>query len=154
MRQIVQRALIILIGGAALGLAAHLVSPLRIPLITPPKQAIPETEFIPLSEAYALWSGGAGFFLDARAPADYKAGHIPNAFSLPAEEFDAYYPQVESMLNTDSAIVCYCNGVECDLSRHLAEVLKQRGFTNIRILKNAWTEWVKAGYPIAKGAQP
>jgi rhodanese-related sulfurtransferase len=154
MRQIVQRALIILIGGAALGLAANLVSPRRIPLITPPKQAVPETEFIPLSDAYALWSGSTGFFLDARAPADYEAGHIPNAFSLPAEEFDTRYPKVASMLSTDSAIICYCDGVECDLSHRLADALKQRGFTNIRILKNAWTEWVKAGYPTAKGVQP
>ncbi len=154
MPRTIQRALVIVITGAALGLAANAVSPRRISCLTPPKQAVPQSEFIPLPQAYQVWGGGTAFFLDARAPADYAAGHIANAFSLPAEDFDEYYPQVAAMLTSDSTIVCYCDGMECDLSHHLTDVLKQRGYTNVRILRNAWTEWSKAGYPTTRGNQP
>lgn len=154
MRRTIQRSLVIVLLGAALGLVANAISPRSISLITPPKTEHSEQEFLPLSQAHELWSSGAAFFLDARAPADYEAGHIANAFSLPAETFDEHFAQVASFLTTDSTIVCYCDGRECDLSDHLAELLRQRGYTSIRILQNAWTEWNKAGYPTTKGAQP
>jgi rhodanese-related sulfurtransferase len=154
MPRILQRALVIVVTGAALGLAANAVSPRRISWLTPPPQAVPQSEFIPLPQAYQVWGGGTAFFLDARAPADYAAGHIANAFSLPAEEFDDRYPRVASLLTTDAVIICYCDGMECDLSHHLSDVLKAHGYTNVRILRNAWTDWTKAGYPTSKGTQP
>ena len=154
MRRTVQRALVIIFGSAALGLAVNAVSPKRIPYITPPKPPVAESEFIPLAEAHDAWAGGAAFFLDARAPADYAAGHIANAFSLPAEAVDEHFAAVAAMLTPDSAIVCYCDGVECELSHHLAELLRQRGYKNVRILKNGWTSWRGAGYPTNTGEQP
>jgi rhodanese-related sulfurtransferase len=154
MRQIVQRALLIVIGGAALGLAANLVSPKRIPFITPPKAALNPGEIVPLPQAKELWGTGAAFFLDARAPADYSAGHISGAFSLPAEGFDDHYAPVAAMLTPESSIVCYCDGMECDLSKRVSELLRQRGFTNVHILVNGWTSWHGAGYPTTMGAQP
>ncbi len=149
-----QRSAVILVTGAALGLAANGLSPRRIPLLTPPPAQIAEEEFIPLTEAHDLWSRGSAFFLDARAPADYEAGHIPNAFNLPAEEFDEHYSQVAAFLTTNSSIVCYCDGLQCDLSHELQKMLRDRGYSNVHILKNGWTEWTKAGYVTTKGSQP
>jgi rhodanese-related sulfurtransferase len=150
----VQRSLVIVVASAALGLAVNAVSPRRIPYITPPKLVIADSEFIPLSDAYQAWGAGSAIFLDARAPADYQAGHIANALSLPAEVFDEHWSQVAPFLAPDSAIVCYCDGVECDLSHRLTEKLREHGFKNIHVLKNAWTEWSKAGYPTTTGPQP
>ena len=149
-----QRSLVIVVASAALGLAVNAISPRRIPYITPPKQVIAESEFIPLADAYQAWSASGAVFLDARAPADYEAGHIPNAFSLPAESFADHFARVSPFLSPNSAIVCYCDGVECDLSHHLKGYLGQNGFTNVHILKNAWTEWRKAGYPATTGKEP
>jgi len=39
----------------------------------------------------------------------------------------------------NSAIVCYCDGTECDLSHTLAEHLRQNGFKNIHILAGTIT---------------
>jgi rhodanese-related sulfurtransferase len=150
----VQRSLVIVVASAALGLAVNAVSPRRVPYITPPKPVFAESEFIPLADAHQAWSAGRAIFLDARAPADYNAGHIPNAFSLPAESFAEHFAKVASYLAPDSMIICYCDGVDCDLSHHLAEKLRDNGFKNIHILKNAWTEWNKAGYPSSAGTQP
>lgn len=149
-----QRSVVIVWVGATLGLVANAVSSRRIPLLTTPKVEVPEQDFIPLTQAHDLWAKGAVFFLDARALEDYAAGHIPNALNLPAEAFSEHLGQVAPFLGTDSVIVCYCDGMECDLSYHLADLLRQQGYTNIRILQNGWTDWSKAGYLTNKGAQP
>lgn len=146
----IRRAIIIVLAGAALGLVANAVSPRRIPYITPPKAELSTEGTISLPDAQKLWASGV-FFLDARAPADYAAGHIANAFNLPWEEFDVYYPHVAPMLTPGMELVVYCNGVECELSHHLADRLKQLGFTNIHILINGWTVWHEAKLPTATG---
>lgn len=141
----VQRSLAIVVVSAAVGLAVNAVSPRRIPYITPPKPVIAESEFIPLEFAHKQF--GVAIFLDARAPSDYAAGHIAGAFNVPAEQFGEHFPQVASYLAPDSPIICYCDGMECELSHHLAEQLRQQGFKDIHILQNGWTVWSKAGYP-------
>ena len=98
-----RRALVIVVMGAGLGLAANAISPRGIPYITPPKPKLQPQDIVPLKEAQELWSSAASIFLDARSPADYAAGHIANAFSLPAEEFDEYYSRVATMLTTGRA---------------------------------------------------
>jgi rhodanese-related sulfurtransferase len=150
----VQRSLVIVVASATLGLAVNAVSPRRIPYIAPPPKQHAESEYISLADAYEHWRNGTTFFLDARDPADYQAGHIPNAFSLPVDEFSHYYPNVAPYLTTDGLIVCYCDGEVCDLSHRLADQLKLLGFKNVRVLKNAWTSWRNAGYPTNTGIQP
>lgn len=146
-----QRSVVIVVASATVGLAVNAVSPRRIPYITPPKKAADPSEFVPLSEAYRLWGSGTAFFLDARAPSDYAAGHIANAFNLPAETFNEHFSQVAAYLSPNSAIICYCDGVDCDLSHKLVEQLRQNGFAKIHILQNGWTEWSKAGHPTNTG---
>jgi len=154
MGRTLQRALWVTIAGALLGLAVNAVSPLRIPYITPPPAVVPSSDFIPLAEATEHWRSGAAFFLDARSPADYAAGHIANAFNVPAEAFDAHYTQVAGMLTPDTVIVTYCDGIECDLSHHLTDRLRQFGYKNVHILQNGWTVWRQAGLATSAGAQP
>jgi len=154
MRRTLQRSLVIVVAGAAIGLVGNAVSPRGIAWLTPPPARWEAKDNVALDEAKQFWSSGAAVFLDARSPADYAAGHIANAFNLPAEKFDEHYPQVATMLAPDTRIVCYCDGVECDLSHHLVELLRQRGYTSVRILVNGWTSWHRAGYPTTKGTQP
>jgi rhodanese-related sulfurtransferase len=154
MRRSVQRALVIVFGSAALGLAVNAISPRRIPYITPPKPVLQNKDVISLDEAHRLWGRGTSFFLDARAPADYASGHIANAFNLPAEAFDEHFPAVASMLTADSSIIVYCDGTECELSHRCADLLRQRGYKDVRVLVNGWTVWHMAGYPTSTSAQP
>jgi rhodanese-related sulfurtransferase len=153
MLQLLQRALLIVVLGSLIGLLSNAVSPKRIPLITPPKKAPKAEEFVPIAKAHELWSGSSAFFLDARKPADYEAGHIANALNLPVEEFGEYYPKLAPMLSPDSPIVVYCDGTECELSHHLADQLRQQGYTNVHMLFNGWTAWRQAGYPQEQGAK-
>ena len=154
MLRTLQRALLIAVAGAALGLAVNTVSPRHIPIVAPPKAAPQPSDFVPLAEARQFWQSGTAFFLDARAPADYKAGHIAGAYNLPAEEFDGRYPETATMLTPESVIVTYCDGMECDLSHHLTERLRELGYQNVHILQNGWTAWRQAGWTTATGAKP
>ena len=149
-----QRALAIVLAGAALGLAANAISPRRIPYLTPPKAPPQGQDMVPLQEAEELWNGGSAFFLDARASADYSAGHIAGALSLPVEEFDDHYLQIAGMLNPDSTIVVYCDGVECDLSHRLMSKLRELGYHNVRYIVNGWTTWHTAGLLTHTGEKP
>src|SRR5512138_859810 len=131
MFQSAQRALLIVALGSLIGLLSNAVSSKGIPLITPPKKAPKAEEFVPLGKAHDLWGGGGAFFLDARKPLDFEAGHIANALNLPVEDFPEYYPKLAPMLSPESAIVVYCDGTECELSHRLADQLRQQGYTNV-----------------------
>ena len=111
MRRTLLRSAVIVLAGVACGLLANVVSPRGIPFITPPKPTLDPKDTIPLADAFRLWGSGAGFFLDARAPADYAAGHIAGAFNLPAEAFNEHFPQVAGMLTPATPITVYCDGV-------------------------------------------
>jgi rhodanese-related sulfurtransferase len=149
-----QRALVIVFGGAVLGLAANALSPRRIPCLTPPKVPPRIQDTVTLDEAKELWSSGSAFFLDARSPADYAAGHIAGALNLPVEEFDEYYPSIGRVLTPDSTIVVYCDGLDCDLSHHLMVKLRELGCHHVRLIVNGWTVWHRAGLLTHTGEQP
>lgn len=149
-----RRSLLIVMAGAVLGLAANAISPRRIPVLTPPKAPPRASDTVSLDAAKALWSNGTALFLDARATTDYQAGHIAGALSLPTEEFDDHYPQIQPMLTPDSAIVVYCDGLDCDLSHRLMDRLRELGYHHVHLLANGWTTWHTAGLLTHAGDQP
>ncbi|MHC1767765.1 MAG: rhodanese-like domain-containing protein [Verrucomicrobiia bacterium] len=148
-----QRVLLIVLLGAGLGLLNNALSPKGVPLITPPKKAPNPDEFIALEKARELWESG-GFFLDARSPEDFEAGHVANALNLPVEAFDEHFVRLAPMLPPDAPVIIYCDGEDCELSHRLAARLKENGFTDVHMLFNGWTVWRKAGLPTETGATP
>jgi len=151
MKKTLSQALLLVLLGTGLGLAANQLSPKGLPLIAPPKAASAQSEYITLEQANLLWQGGGALFLDAREPADYAAGHIGNALNLPAQSFDQHFGNVAPMLTPESELVLYCDGQECDLSHRLAVRLHQQGYTNTHLLHNGWTVWRQAGLPVTVG---
>jgi rhodanese-related sulfurtransferase len=143
-RTIGQTAVIVLFS-SILGLLFNALSPSRLPLVRARPPALDSDRFISLDSARELWSAGAAVFLDARTPDDYAAGHIAGALNLPAAQFEERFPEAALRLSPESRIVAYCDGVECDLSRRLAERLTEFGFTNVQVLPNGWTAWRQAG---------
>lgn len=150
----VSKACVLVVLSAGFGLLFNAVSPRGIPVIPPPKTVPKAEEFISLPHAQELWNSGAAVFLDARAPADYAAGHIPNALNLPALHFEEHFPRVAAQLAPEMQLVVYCDGEECELSHRLKELLAQVGFTNVAMLHNGWTSWRQAGLPTQEGGGP
>jgi rhodanese-related sulfurtransferase len=99
--------------------------------------------------ARTLFHSGAVLFIDSRHTASYDSGHVPGAMSLPADEFDGYRVQFESMPRSQPLVV-YCDGEECNSSVAVAIRLTGMGFTNVRTFFGGWDSWVKAGLPIER----
>src|SRR5574340_1072684 len=84
--------------------------------------------------------------LDVRPTAEYAAGHIPGALSVPLEELEARLGELPS----DTEIVAYCRGPYCLLAASALELLHGRGF-RARRLEDGLPEWRLAGLPLASG---
>ena len=100
------------------------------------------------ADAAKIFYDGDTLFVDARSTADYESGHIPGAISLPVGQFDE---QIESLLNQyppDQPIVTYCSGRTSEDSHHLAQILLDVGFTEVRVFIDGFPGWEAEGYPI------
>lgn len=82
--------------------------------------------------------------LDVRPTAEYAAGHIPGALSVPLEELEARLGE----LSTDTEIVAYCRGPYCLLATSALDLLHGHGF-RARRLEDGLPEWRLAGLPLA-----
>jgi rhodanese-related sulfurtransferase len=108
--------------------------------------------FLTLADASALYQNQEVMFLDARYPEEYASGHIERALSLPieAEEsvFDSCWEKIEPLLDTNTLIVTYCSGAECESSLFLARLLRDElGFDSVKIFFGGWRRWENAGLP-------
>ena len=97
-------------------------------------------------------------FLDARRSADFEAGHVPGAWSVPIWEAvaAARITEFEARANPSpqSPIVIYCAGGDCEDSRLLAKKLVGLGYRNLLIYRDGFPDWVKQGRPQEHGARP
>jgi rhodanese-related sulfurtransferase len=123
------------------------------PLPTPdPLGDLPRVSLLGAKERF---DSGAAVFLDARPEAEYKEAHIPGALHFYGEEFDKYAPLVlPKLTDKDREIICYCHGVSCELSVHLAKKLMEQGYRRVKVFFGGWPEWKKAGYPTTPGERP
>lgn len=103
---------------------------------------------VSLEEAQQIAESFSHIILDARKPADYAAGHLPGAMSLPLNEFDETFPGISPLLGGGQAIMVYCSGRECDESIKLGEILIKAGYTNITLFAGGMIEWKAANLPV------
>jgi rhodanese-related sulfurtransferase/DNA-binding transcriptional ArsR family regulator len=84
--------------------------------------------------------------IDVRPAAEYAAGHIPGARSLPPEEVRRHLRTIPK----DGEIVAYCRGPFCVYAEDAVRALRRRGM-RARRLEDGFPEWKRAGLPIAVG---
>lgn len=101
-------------------------------------------------EARAISAAHSHIILDARPAADFAAGHIPGAFSVPSAEIEKALPQVLPLLTPAQPVMVYCSGHQCDESMELAKHLLQNGFTNVVLFAGGWAGWTAAKLPVEK----
>ncbi len=82
--------------------------------------------------------------LDVRPAAEYAAGHIPGAVSVPLDEVEVRLQE----LPAETEIVAYCRGPYCLLATNALDLLHGHGF-RARRLEEGLPEWRLAGLPIA-----
>ncbi|HTS55430.1 MAG TPA: metalloregulator ArsR/SmtB family transcription factor [Burkholderiales bacterium] len=81
--------------------------------------------------------------LDVRPEAEYAAGHLPFARSIPLSELRRRLNE----LPRSKPIVAYCRGPFCLLAGQAVEVLQRRGFRALR-LEDGVAEWRFHGLPV------
>ena len=96
-------------------------------------------------ELEARLRAGDTIVLDVRPSAEYEAGHIPGATSVPIGTLRRL-----RSLAKDIEIVAYCRGPYCAYADEAVRQLRKRGFT-ARRLEDGFPEWKRAGLPIAAG---
>ena len=101
------------------------------------------TELVDRPTLWRMAQDGEVTVLDVRPPAEYDAGHIPGAVSIPLEDLERRLSDVPR----DQPIVAYCRGPYCVLAVEAVELLRNRGFT-ARRLEDGFPEWREDGLPV------
>ena len=86
---------------------------------------------------------GEVIVIDVRPAAEYRAGHLPFARSMPLMEIE----QRLAELPAGKEIVAYCRGPFCLMSEEAVGLLRGRGLTARRITDGV-AEWAAEGLPI------
>lgn len=95
------------------------------------------------TELASRLTAGDVIVVDVRPPAEYAAGHIAGARSIPA---DRLARELRS-LPADVEIVAYCRGPYCLLADDAVRLLRRKGHI-ARRLQDGFPEWRRANLPI------
>lgn len=105
-----------------------------------------QLEAISRDELSGRLQRGEVVVLDVRPEAEYRAGHIRGARSLPYSELRR---RIRS-LPKDAEVVAYCRGPYCVYADDAVRELRRRGY-EARRLQDGFPEWKSAGLPVAAG---
>ena len=100
-------------------------------------------EAITADELHQRLTDGAVVLLDVRPAAEYRAGHIASARSVPVDELSVRLDE----LPRDQEIIAYCRGPYCVYADEAVSLLQQAGF-HARRLTVGLPDWQALGYPV------
>ena len=103
-------------------------------------------EVIDHKELAARLKRGEVIVLDVRPEAEYIAGHIAGARSVPMGELRKHLRALPS----DVDVVAYCRGPYCVYADDTVRELNRKGFRARRLI-DGFPEWKRAGMPVAAG---
>ena len=103
-------------------------------------------ETVDRKELAARLKRGEVLVLDVRPAAEYAAGHITGARSVPITELRRHL----RALPDDTEVVAYCRGPYCVYADDAVRELNRKGF-RARRLVDGFPEWKRAGLPVAAG---
>jgi rhodanese-related sulfurtransferase len=86
--------------------------------------------------------------VDVRPPAEFAAGHIPGAVSVPPAELEARLRRIPRR----AEVVAYCRGAYCVFADEAVRALRRRRI-HARRLEDGFPEWRRARLPVAVGAE-
>jgi rhodanese-related sulfurtransferase len=103
-------------------------------------------EMVDRPTLWRLARDGQVSVLDVRPTAEYDAGHIPGAISIPLDDLERRLSEVPR----DQPVVAYCRGPYCVLAVQAVELLRRHGFA-ARRLRDGFPEWREEGLPVEVG---
>ena len=162
LKSIIFQALVIVAVAAVLGLTANALNPrgVALTLTRPAGVAVADSLLAPGANAEGpllvnrrqlktLLNAGNTVLIDARAPDEFTAGHLPGAINIPFELLGEYVERMEA-LPRQARLVCYCDGPPCDKGEMLARELFGKGFTGAAFYNDGLEDWKAAGEEVAR----
>jgi rhodanese-related sulfurtransferase len=104
-------------------------------------------EVVDREELAARLRRGQVVLIDVRPAAEFAAGHIEGARSVPLAELRREL----KVLPKGTDIVAYCRGPYCAYADEAVRELRRKGFRASRLV-DGFPEWRRAGLPVAAGA--
>lgn len=101
-------------------------------------------EPLPQAELARRLKSGEVVVLDVRPIAEYSAGHIAGARSIPVSEIQRRLSEIPKTRR----IVAYCRGRYCVFADDAVRTLRRKGYRAER-LEDGFPEWRDAGFPVA-----
>jgi rhodanese-related sulfurtransferase len=95
--------------------------------------------------ARRLEGGDPLIVLDVRPAAEYAAGHLPGAVSIPVAELRRRLAE----LPADREVVAYCRGPYCAFAHEAVALLREAG-VSARRLEDGLPEWQAAGLTVTR----
>jgi rhodanese-related sulfurtransferase len=149
---LVMRALLIAMVFASIGIVVNQAADDRVPWVyAPPREVVLaglKVQLIDENEAARFLSDPETVFIDSRKCMDYAKSHVKGAICLPPDDVEQRFPAVESLIPSDSRVILYCYGPECDMAEKVGEFLAQMGYKNMLIMSSGFPAWEKAKYPV------
>jgi rhodanese-related sulfurtransferase len=83
--------------------------------------------------------------VDMRKPAEYKAGHLPGAISLPITELERRYREIPK----GPRVILYC-GCPLEEMGSVHAFLTSLGWKNHDVREDGFDGWYKSQFPVVK----
>jgi len=113
------------------------------PLINRRLSGVPEVGAL---EAVQLLNRKDAVMIDVREPAEFGAGHAPNAKNFPLAQLDKRIGELEKFKNRPAVVVCQTGS-----RAHVATArLKKAGFAEVVVLAGGIGAWQQANMPVEK----
>jgi rhodanese-related sulfurtransferase len=157
-RPLLLRAVALVLGGAAAGLAANAVRPAGVALLgfeppttcsAEPASEAPVLELTP-REASLLCGRAGVVFADTRPVSRFEEGHVADAVHLPCDATERGAKAPLDRLGHAQTVIVY--GDSSDDGRAVAETLRRRGLrADLRVLRGGFAAWERDGLACASG---
>ena len=150
--KIFKDSFIIIIFAAIIGFSFNAFNPKGFVLISKSDAKLKKIVEISSHEALVKFQAKSALFIDARDAEDYQLSHVRDAINVLVDDEEIDYTENKfnyPELNTAKEFVIYCGGVNCGLSKELAEKFIKLGYvSHIYVIKKGFPEWEENNYPI------
>ena len=113
------------------------------PLVNRRLSGVPEVGAL---QAVQLLNRNNAVMIDVREPAEFSAGHAPNAKNIPLAQLDKRIGELEKFKNRPAIVLCQAGG----RSHAAIALLKKAGFTEVVVLAGGINAWQQANMPVEK----
>ncbi|MDO5045260.1 rhodanese-like domain-containing protein [Campylobacter sp.] len=84
-------------------------------------------------------------FIDSRPDRHYNAATIPSSIQIHDTDFKEHVSRIEGTPK-DKEIIVFCQGWDCSKSPKVAAMLKEKGYSNVKLYQAGFPDWSKKDY--------